>query len=414
MMEKAVILSTGDELTIGRVVDTNSTVIADELCNTGMRVAAVFKIGDDKDKLLWALRQAQELGDLVIGTGGLGPTADDLTAEVVAQFLGTSLKQDDAVAQALRQRFVSRALPWTENNLKQALFPENATIIANPLGTAPGFSVQLSPGKTLLWLSGVPQEMIAMLKESVIPWLLQARKAAPAINSCSFKIAGLTESKLDDLLTPLALGRHATLSFRAHYPDLTLRLSVRGGEQQKEQFDRLRREIRQILGDFIYADSDLTLEEIVGQLLQRNRQTLSLAESCTGGYISHRISRIAGCSAYFIGSAVTYSNESKVRLLGVSPQTLEQYGAVSREVALEMSTGIQHQSRTTYGLSVTGIAGPTGGSPDKPVGTVWVSIAGPTQNAARLFRFHGERERIILGTSQAALDWLRRTIEEQT
>lgn len=412
MIEKAVILSTGDELTTGRVVDTNSTVIADELYSAGMQVVAVFKIGDDKDKLLWALQQAQDLGEIVIGTGGLGPTADDLTTEAVAQFLGKSLKQDDAVAQALKQRFASRALPWTENNLKQALFPEGATIIPNPVGTAPGFRVQLSPGKTLFWLSGVPQEMIAMLQESVIPWLLQTGKAAPDITSCTFKIAGLTESKLDDLLRPVALGPQSKLSFRAHYPDLTLRLSVIGGE--KELFERLRHEIRQILGASIYAESDQTLEEVVGQLLQKNRQTLALAESCTGGYISHRITRVAGSSAYFMGSAVTYSNEAKVRLLGVSPQTLERYGAVSREVALEMSNGIKGQSGTTYGLSVTGVAGPTGGSPDKPVGTVWVSIAGPAQSAAQLFRFHGDRERIILGTSQAALHWLRRVIEEHT
>jgi nicotinamide-nucleotide amidase len=414
MIEKAVILSTGDELTTGRVVDTNSTVIADELYSAGMQVAAVFKIGDDKDKLLWALQQAQDLGEIVIGTGGLGPTADDLTTEAVAQFLGKSLKQDDAVAQALKQRFASRALPWTENNLKQALFPENATIIPNPVGTAPGFRVQLDPGKTLFWLSGVPQEMTVMLKESVIPWLLQTGKAAPGISSCTFKIAGLTESRLDDLLRPVTLGPQSKLSFRAHYPDLTLRLSVIGGEEQKELFERLMDEIRQILGDSIYAESDQTLEEVVGQLLQKNRQTLSLAESCTGGYISHRITRVAGSSAYFMSSAVTYSNEAKVRFLGVSPQTLERYGAVSREVALEMSNGIKQQSGSTYGLSVTGVAGPTGGSPDKPVGTVWVSIAGPAQSAARLFRFHGERERIISGTSQAALNWLRRAIEKQT
>jgi nicotinamide-nucleotide amidase len=414
MIRQAVILSTGDELTTGRVLDTNSTAIAYELQSAGVPIGAILKIGDDKEKLLWALRSAVDLADVVIGTGGLGPTADDLTTEVVAEFLGRQLKQDQAVAQSLQQRFAARGISWTDNNLKQALFPDGAAIIPNPIGTAPGFRVELSSGKTLFWLSGVPQEMTAMLKQSVIPGIIAARKEAPGIASCTFKITGLTESRLDDLLRPLSLGQEAKLSFRAHYPDLSLRLSVADGGEQKELFDRLKQEIRQILGSFIYAEEDLSLEEIVGRLLQKNQQTLSLAESCSGGYISHRITRVAGSSAYFMSSAVTYSNEAKVHFLGVSRQTLERYGAVSRETALEMANGIRQQSGTTYGLSVTGIAGPAGGSPDKPVGTVWVSIAGPEETVARLFRFHGDRERIILGSAHAALNWLRMTLEKRS
>jgi nicotinamide-nucleotide amidase len=414
MIRQAVILSTGDELTTGRVLDTNSTAIAYELQGAGVQVGAILKVGDDKEKLLWALRRADELAEIVIGTGGLGPTADDLTTEVVADFLGRPLKRDQTVAQSLKQRFAARGISWTDNNLKQALFPDGSTIIPNPVGTAPGFRLELSPGKTLFWLSGVPEEMIAMLKQSVIPWIVQARKEAPSIASCTFKITGLTESRLDDMVRPVNLGQHAKLSFRAHYPDLSLRLSVIGGEDRNQRFDRFKQEIRQILGSFIYAEDDLSLEEIVGGLLQKNHQTLSLAESCSGGYISHRITRVAGSSAYFMGSAVTYSNGAKVHFLGVSPATIERYGAVSRETALEMSSGIKRQTETTYGLSVTGIAGPTGGTPGKPVGTVWVSIAGPEQTEARLFRFHGERERIILGTAHAALNWLRKTLEERS
>jgi nicotinamide-nucleotide amidase len=411
MIQKAVILSTGDELTTGRVVDTNSTAIAYELQGVGVEVAAILKVGDNQERLLWSLYSARELGDIVIGTGGLGPTADDLTTEVVARFLGKELTQDDAVAQSLKQRFTNRGIPWTENNIKQALFPSGATIIPNPVGTAPGFEVELGPGKTLFWLSGVPQEMTAMLQQSVIPWIRQARKGAPAFASCTFKITGLTESRLDQLLRPVTLSGQAKLSFRAHYPDLSLRLSVIEGDKRNDTFSQLREEIRQILGSHIYAEDDLTLEEIVGQLLQKNQQTLSLAESCTGGYLSHRITRVAGSSAYFMGSAITYSNETKVHFLGVSPQTIERHGAVSRETALEMANGIKEHTGSTYGLSVTGIAGPAGGTPEKPVGTVWISIAAPEQSVARLFRFYGDRERIILGTSHAALNWLRRTLE---
>jgi nicotinamide-nucleotide amidase len=409
MIDRAVIISTGDELTTGRVVDTNSAVIADRLSSVGIEVTAVLKVGDDRERLLWALRQAQDLAEIVIGTGGLGPTADDLTAEVVAQFLGCKLHLNESVAQSLKQRFAARELVWTSNNLKQARFPEGSTIIPNPVGTAPGFRISTGDNKTLIWLSGVPGEMTAMLNETVMPWITEQTPDAEQISACTFKIHGLTESKLDDILKPLELGEPAKLSFRAHYPDLSLRLTVRGRAEREKVFTRLRQQIRELLHSYVYAEGDLTLEEIIGQLLLAKKQTLALAESCTGGYISHRITRVGGSSAYYFGGAVTYSNESKVGFLGVHPTTLDEHGAVSRETALEMSRGIRERTGASIGLSVTGIAGPTGGSPDKPVGTVWISIA-DERHEARLFQFHGERERIIFGTSQAALNWLRTTL----
>jgi nicotinamide-nucleotide amidase len=414
MIDKAVILSTGDELATGRVVDTNSATIADCLCAIGVEVVAVLKVGDDREKLLWAFGQARDLGDLVIGTGGLGPTADDLTTEMVGEFLGRKLKQDEAVATALKQRFAARGLAWTENNLKQALFPQGATIIANPVGTAPGFRVELGQGKTLIWLSGVPREMIAMLNDSVMPWIAQQKGDTAQIAACAFKIHGLTESKLDELVKPVKLGTHAKLSFRAHFPDLTLRLTVSGGAAREKDFTEIRQQLRQILSPYIYAEGDATLEEVVGQLFLKRGQSLALAESCTGGLISRRITRIAGSSAYYLGGAVTYSNDAKIRFLGVQPTTLETHGAVSRETALEMSQGIREKTGADIGLSVTGIAGPSGGSAAKPVGTVWISVAREKFHEARLFQFHGERERVILGASQAALNWLRTALLEQT
>jgi nicotinamide-nucleotide amidase len=329
---------------------------------------------------------------------------------MVGEFLGRSLKQDQAVAAALKQRFAARGIAWTENNLKQALFPEGATIIPNPVGTAPGFRVELGQGQTLIWLSGVPREMIAMLDETVIPWIAEQKGDAARIAACAFKIHGLTESKLDDLVKPVKLGTYAKLSFRAHFPDLTLRLTVSGGAAREKDFTEIRQQLRQILSPYIYAEGDATLEEVVGRLLLDRHQSLALAESCTGGLISQRISRIAGSSAYYLGGAVTYSNDAKVRFLGVQPATLEKHGAVSRETALEMSQGIRERTGADIGLSVTGIAGPSGGSAAKPVGTVWVSVAMKTFHEARLFQFHGERERVILGASQAALNWLRRCL----
>ncbi len=409
MIEKAAILSTGDELTSGKVVDTNSAYIADRLSCLGIKVTAVLKVGDDKDMLLWAFRQARELGDLAIGTGGLGPTADDLTTEMVSHFLGVKLVQDPQIANDLKARFERRGVPWILNNLKQAQFPAGSSIIPNPLGTAPGFNVAMGQGKRLLWLSGVPHEMTAMLHETVLPWLVEQNGSRSQVHEASFKIHGITESKLDDLVKPLELGDSAKLSFRAHFPDLTLRLTVRDGAAQADHFATLRKGLRVILREFVYAEGDAAMEEVVGALLLKQQHTLALAESCTGGLIAQRITRVAGSSAYFLGGAVTYSNQEKIRALGVDQTTLEKFGAVSRETALQMSHGIRERTGASIGLSVTGIAGPSGGSVDKPIGTVWVSIASGDRHDAKLLNLMAVtgRERIIQGASQAALNWLR-------
>ena len=407
MIKKAAILSTGDELTTGKVIDTNSAFIAERFFSLGIKVAAVLKVGDERKNLLWAIRQATDLAEIVIGTGGLGPTADDLTSEVVAELLGCPLVQNEEVAAALRKRFDARGIPWTANNLKQALFPDRAEILPNPVGTAPGFRVSLGENKILFWLSGVPQEMTAMFEQTVVPWIMAKSTPEHQLFSQSFKIYGLTESKLDALVKPVGLAPGIKLSFRAHYPDLTLRVIATGDDEEQRHFTEACTKIRLILGSHIYAEGDTTLEERVGQLLVERRQTLALAESCTGGLISHRITRIAGSSAYYLGGATSYANDIKMKFLGVRPTTLEKHGAVSQQTALEMSRGIRERTGADFGLSVTGIAGPSGGTAEKPVGTVWISIAQAKDHEARLLHFHGDRERIILATSQAALNWLR-------
>jgi nicotinamide-nucleotide amidase len=345
------------------------------------------------------------MADLVIGTGGLGPTTDDLTTEVVAGFFGRELRLDETVAESLRQRFAARGLEMTPNNLKQALFPQGAEILPNPVGSALGFRVANEEKKYLIWLSGVPREMEAMLKENVLPWVAAQRKQGEHIRTGTFKVYGLTESKLGDLLKPVPISDQVKLSYRAHFPDLTLRLMVKGGPER--EFAELMDQIRELIGPHVYAEADESLEEIVGRMLLERHRTLALAESCTGGYLGHRITRVAGSSAYFKASAVVYSNESKMRFLGVKESTLREHGAVSRETALEMAEGARRQAQADIGMGVTGIAGPTGGTPEKPVGTIWVALASERQSDARLFRLHGDRERIILGASQAALHWLR-------
>ncbi len=410
MIRKVVILSTGDELTTGRVVDTNSAYIADRLYALGLDVVAILKVGDQKERLLWALQHGLALGDLVIGTGGLGPTADDLTTAMVAEFFDRRLIMDEEVAAALKRRFESRGLPWTENNLKQALFPEGAEIVPNPVGTAPGFRVETAEKKNLIWLSGVPREMEAMMQETVLPWTARSSGGGEQVSAATFKIHGLTESRLDDILRPILLPPEARLSFRAHYPDLTLRLTVWGGQEREKKFSELAAGIRELTGSHIYGEGDVTLEEIVGALLQEKGWTLALAESLTGGYIGHRITRIPGSSAYFKSSIVSYSNDAKIHFLGVKQATLEQHGAVSQETAIEMAEGALREAGADIALSATGIAGPSGGSAEKPVGTVWTAIARRDRSEARLSRFSGDRERVILGASQAALNFLRVTL----
>jgi competence/damage-inducible protein CinA-like protein len=405
MIEKVAILSTGDELTTGKVVDTNSAHIAERLFSLGLEVVAVLKVGDTKERLLWALDEALRRGDLVIGTGGLGPTADDLTTAMVAEYFGVGLRTDQAVADALKRRFEARGFPWTENNLKQAVFPEGAAIVPNPVGTAPGFRIERD-GKTLIWLSGVPREMAAMLKESVLSWVAAA-SGAGEVSVATFKINGLTESKLDDLVKPIALPPEARFSFRAHFPDLTLKLTLRGGSDSAEKFTELSTQIRQALGAHIYAEGDVTLEEIVGKLLREKRWSLALAESCTGGVIAARITRIPGSSEYFKSSVVSYSNASKVHFLGVKQTTLDEHGAVSRETAIEMAEGALRASAADIAISTTGVAGPGGGSDAKPVGTVWIGLARRAGSDARLFKFSGDRDRVINGAAQSALNWLR-------
>ena len=412
MIDKAMVVSTGRDLISGSVVDTNSAAIADRLSALGVEVTGMLTVPDDRAQLLWALEQARDKANLVIGTGGLGPTTEDLTAEVVAEFIGCRLKQDDQVADALERDYVAREMPWTANLLKQVRFPEGAIIIPNPVGTAPGFRVALGPEQYLIWLAGAPREMTAMLDESVVPWIRRQSGNSNAILTSTFKIYGLTESQLDEILSTVELGSSATLSFRAHYPDLSLRLTVRNHENRDEIFSRLNALIGERLGTFAYSSANETLEEVIGRLISGKHQTLALAESCTGGFISQRITRVAGSSAYYYGGVVTYSNDAKIHFLGVNPTTLNHHGAVSRETALEMSQGIRNRTGANVGLSITGIAGPTGATPGKPVGTVWISIAKANLHEARHCRFHGDRERIIHGASQAALNWLRMTLLE--
>jgi len=408
-MEKAVIISAGNDWVTGRAVDTIAPAIATELVSLGIQVTAVLKVGQEKDRLLWALERGAELGDLIIGVGGLGPLADNLPSEAAAAFLGRELAWHVDVAEDLQRRFVALGIPWTAHGLKQAQFPEGAQLIVHPRGGTPGFRVDIGQGRWLIWLSGAHGETEVMMRESVVPWLVQGRKIAK-FAAASFKLYGLTESELDDILKPVQLPKGGRISVQVHDFEFTLRLSLQGTGKDTKSFQQFKNRIEGLLQPYIYGPGGETLEEIVGGLLREKGWSLALAESCTGGAISHRISRVPGSSSYFLTSAVTYSDAAKQRLLGVHRSTLKRHGAASKETAIEMARGIRKRVEATIALSATGVAGPTGGSEAAPVGTVWMAVVGPRGSDARRLHFDGERERVIGGAAQAALNWLREVL----
>jgi nicotinamide-nucleotide amidase len=412
MIQRAFILSTGDELTTGKVVDTNANYLADKLHEIGLDLAGVITVGDDPERLEWAWRTAMERADVVISTGGIGPTADDLTTETVARLTGKKLWFDDATADKMRRLFASGGRRMPENNLKQAMFPETAVIIPNALGTAPGFRMAV-PQKDhtahLIVLPGVPREMKPMMEEIVIPWLVDSRGHDKVHLSQTFQTYGISESALDEAVAGLIKPEEARVSFRASFPQISLRVSVEGipGEAQ-ERLDELSQRVREKISEFVYGEGDITMEQVVGRLLSERHLTLAVAESCTGGLIGHRITNVAGASNYLLADLITYSNESKMKFLGVSDETLKKYGAVSDQCVLEMAAGVRKVTGADIGLATSGIAGPGGGTPEKPVGTVNIALVAEGFKFARSYRMGGTRDWIKTLASQVALDWIRR------
>jgi nicotinamide-nucleotide amidase len=409
---RAVVISTGDELTTGRTLDTNANYLADHLVAVGIDVVAMLVVGDYPDRIAWAWRTALQQADVIICTGGLGPTADDLTTETVAGVAGQPLVADAAVADRIRQMFAAMGRTMPENNLKQALFPAGATIIPNALGTAPGFrlSIAAEHGRCqCIVLPGVPREMKAMLAESVLPWLREQQQGTDEYRSHTFQTFGISESALDELVAGAVDPSEGRVAFRAAFPQISVRVTVHAPPDVVD--DRLRRAaaaLRERLGGYCYGEGNVTMEAVVGELLARHRATIGVAESCTGGLIGHRLTDVPGSSRYVVTDVVAYHNAAKQSLLGVAPATLERHGAVSCEVAEEMARGIRRVAASTIGLATTGIAGPDGGTPEKPVGTVCIAIDSPAGTRSRRYQLWGTRDWVKLLTSQIALDWVRR------
>jgi nicotinamide-nucleotide amidase len=406
----AAIISTGDELVTGRTTDTNAGFIADKLLEIGVDVVGILTVGDRPERLRWVWQEACKLARVVIATGGLGPTADDLTTETVGALFGRALEIDPAIAERIRELFRLFNRPMPENNLKQALIPHGAVVIPNPLGTAPGYRLEVgAPGdpRHVVVLPGVPREMKPMITDTVLPWLASLAGAG-RIGHRTFQTFGISESGLDEVIADVP--GEGRWSFRANFPEVSVRVTVRG-EDIDARLDAFGREVHARLGAYIYGEGDTSMEIVVGELLRARALTVAFAESCTGGLVAHRLTNVPGSSAYFVGGINAYANGAKESLLGVPARTLTAHGAVSEEVAGAMAEGARRALGSDIAVGVTGVAGPDGGTPEKPVGLVCFGLAAvgaPT--VTRRYQLWGNREWVKLLSSQIALDWVRRHV----
>ncbi len=412
---KISILTIGNELTTGRIQDTNSSFIATTLNSLGWQVPVMMAVGDDDDAIKRGLDYTLSLADAVIITGGLGPTADDITTAAIAKACGLGLYTDEAVLKEIRARFEMRRFEWTPNNAKQAVFPLGAAPIYNPTGTAWGFALKRG-SKLITVVPGVPSEVKRMLPEEVIPLLREASTGPREfVLSRTIKLFGLSEAKVDQTVAGLGLNLPGlSIGFYPRFPENHLVLTSRNLSEEEGRKNVAAAEalITKALGKYIFGYDDETLDGIVASLLTKKKMTLAVAESCTGGLITDRLTNIPGSSLFLERGVVTYSNESKTDLLGVPAEVIGKFGAVSDETARLMAEGVRRLAGTDLGVSTTGIAGPTGGTEAKPVGTVYIALADRDQSVSRLFHFRWERRRIKEISSQWALEMLRRYLTE--
>jgi nicotinamide-nucleotide amidase len=406
-------LSIGDELVCGRIVDGNAATIAAALIRHGMRVQRHLAVGDSEPDIMDALTDLGRVSDAIIVTGGLGPTVDDLTTLAVARATGRRLVMNEEAREHLQRMMARFGVPaGVQIGEKQAMIPTKTTLIPNPTGTACGFHL-IHNGCYLLFMPGVPAEMTVMLHESVIPFLAERDTKRRAVRSVEMNVFGLGEPRVDELLSGIVQpGQGLQLGLCVSFPMIrvTLQAEADGEQRAEEILSRAARTARERLGEYVFSEGSLTMAEAVGNMLLDQGMTLSLAESCTGGMIAQQITSVAGCSGYFLEGAVTYANVAKSRRLGVAAELIEEKGAVSGEVAEAMARGIRSSSGSDLGLAVTGIAGPDGGTVDKPVGTVYISLATADGCRTERFLFGRSRADIRTLTSWAALDWIRRLL----
>ncbi len=409
-MVKGEIITIGNELISGRTTDVNSCYAAARLSAIGVNVIKITSVGDDYEMVSDAIRKALKRSDFIIVTGGLGSTKDDITNEIVARALNRPLVLNNEALRHIKQKIEEMGLSMNPSLEKMAWMPEGAEML-DLEGNACGYSLK-NGNVSLYFLPGIPEQMRYLLDKFVIPDIQGKRTDLPLIRKMTLKSYGLNEALIAEALRDIKQSKETLLGFYPRFPEHHIVITVKGLDRKKmeQELKAMELEIRKRLSRYIFATNDERMEDVVGKLLRENALTLSVAESCTGGLIGHRITNVPGSSDYFMGGVVVYSNAAKIRMLGVNPDTLNRFGAVSAETAREMAQGIRQYMDTDLGIAVTGIAGPSGGTKEKPVGTVFIGLSTAKEEFTRRYRFFGDREQIKLNTSMMALDWIRRYI----
>lgn len=413
---KIEVVCTGDELLTGLTVDTNSAYFMGKLFALGEKVARLTTVGDVREDITAALKEVASRADAALVSGGLGPTADDFTAECAAEAAGVPVVIDEGVLAAIKARFAERGVAFTPNNARQARVPQGAEVVKNPFGSAPMFILKLG-GCALFFVPGVPREYKGLVDTEVLPRLKAMLDRQPSRVHRAFRLlktVGLPESHLDARVAPLAKAHPRIVwGFRTHAPENHLKLMAEAPTQAEadQALEAAYAACVPLLGEHLFGVEDESFPAKVGELLVKRGRTVALAESCTGGLVAELLTSVPGSSRYVIGGAVTYHERMKVRWAGVREETLAAHTAVSREVAMEMAAGVRAQAGADYGLSVTGYAGPDGGTEAEPVGTVYLGLAGPDGKAEfERHRFLGERVRVRAFAAYGALDLLRRRL----
>lgn len=406
---KAAIITIGDELLIGQTVDTNSAWMAKELNKAGIWVHRRVAVGDNREDILNALDEESARARIILITGGLGPTADDITKPLLCEYFNGKMVVNETALNNVKfifEKMLKR--PLLDRNLKQAEVPDTCTVIQNRRGTAPGMWFEKN-GNIFVSMPGVPYEMMGMMSDYVVPELAKRFNPAPVMHR-TLLTAGLGESFIAERISDFeaALPEYIKLAYLPDFGMVRLRLTATGAMADEQVLNQQFNTLQTLVADALVTNEDEPLEKVIGKILQQQKQTLCTAESCTGGYIAHLVTAIPGSSDYFKGSIVCYANEIKERLLGVQTATLEQHGAVSEATVKEMATGALRQMNTDYAIAVSGIMGPGGGTDEKPVGTVWMAIADRNGVTAQKLFFRFNRERNIRLTAMNALDMLRR------
>jgi nicotinamide-nucleotide amidase len=406
---RAEIIATGSELLSGGVVDTNSVFLAEELLDIGIETAFKTIVGDDEKDMEDAVRTALGRVDVIVVTGGIGPTEDDITRKAVARVLKKRLVLSDDALKAVKAVFQAKGKEYPGANDRQALIPAGARLLINPVGVAPGFTFT-EDERFVAVMPGVPAEMQAMFRQGLRPALEEHFGGKAVIRRKVLHTCGLSESKVNELIQDILKQKRPAVGLTARDTSVDIRIVAHegSGARSRSSAERAESDIRKKLGDAVYGIDGQEMEEVLGALLTQRKMTLAVAESCTGGLISGRITNISGSSFYFERGVVTYSNAAKTEILGVPDALIGKHGAVSREVAKAMAQGIRDRAKTDLGLAVTGIAGPTGGTAEKPAGLVYIALASADGVTADEHRFLGTRMQVRQRAAQMAMDTVRR------